>query len=120
MEVQEYLTIMNRIQNILLEYLDNEDGIQDNFNKFIKLLTHHKIQDDKHKLAAVLYLISVIINYHYRTTNFFDKIFNIILFLKPYIQKNYTNREIFNFFSNKKVLLFLIKEKLISCDKFIR
>ena len=119
MDIVEYLDMMNKIQNMLHEYIDSENGIQENFNRFIKLLKDHKIQYDKHKLAAVIQLISIIINYHYRTASFFDKIFKIIIYLKDDIKKYYTNREIFGFFTNKKVLLFLFREKILSFNKLL-
>ncbi|KAK8839044.1 hypothetical protein M9Y10_032510 [Tritrichomonas musculus] len=118
--MSSYLEKMNEIQNILLQYIDEEDNTQEKYQNFVKLFTNHKIFENKHLLTSVIHLLASIIDYHYRKINFFDKIFKIILFLKDEIKKNYSNLEIFNFFkSNKKVILFLSQEKIITFDKLI-
>lgn len=116
MEVQEYLDKMNEIQALLLEYIDEEDNSQEKIKIIIKLFKDQKILDNKHQLTSVLYLLRSIIDYHYRTTNFFEKIFKIIQYLKEGIKKYYLNSEIYNIFNNKRIILFLLQEKILMFD----
>ena len=59
------------------------------------------------------------IDYHFRTISFFEKIFKVILILKDHIKKHFTNIEIFDFFQNTRILLFLSQEKILNFDKTI-
>ena len=116
MKVQEYLEKMKNTQNLLLDYIDAEENIQKKFENLIIIL---KNIENKHQLTSTIHLITSIIDYHYRSNNFFEKIFKIILFLKDAIKKNYSNSEIFWFFkNNEKIIVFLSEEKIINLDEF--
>ena len=80
MEINEFLSNMNEIQSMILEYVDEKDDNKEKFENLVKLLKDHRILDDKHKLVPIIELLSSIIDYHFRTINFFDKIFNILFF----------------------------------------
>ena len=59
-------------------------------------------------------------NNHQRNSDFFDKIFRIIKNLANDIKRFFTNESIYGIFnSNKRVLLFLIEEKILTIDKNI-
>lgn len=120
MEVQEYIDKMILIQTILLKYLDDEDNDQEELKFLLKLFNDQKIFCNKHLLRSVIRLLSTVIDYHHRLSNFFDKIFKIILSLKDELKRNFSNIEIYNFFKyNTKIILFLSEEKIIFFDKFI-
>ena len=120
MNAHEYLKKMYDVHNLLLDYIDEEVNEQEKLNNFLKLFNSHKIVEDKHLITSTIHLLSSIINYHHRATNFFNKIFNIILFLKNEFPQNYSDFEIFEFFKrNKRVILFLIKEKIINLNSLI-
>ena len=71
-------------------------------------------------MTSLFHLITKISNNHYRFPYFFEKIQKILLDLKDSIIKNYTNYEIFHIFkSNKRLLLFLIEEKILKIDEKI-
>lgn len=110
---------MGKIQSVILDYVDEENDGTEKFKNLVKLLKIQKILDDKHKLTPIIELLSFIVDYHFRTINFFDKIFNILLFLKEPLLKHYSDHKISNFFKNKKVILFLIKEKIVSVNEII-
>ena len=66
-----------------------------------------------------MYFISSICNNYYRIPSFFSKIERTLHFFKANIKKYYSNSEIFNVFKdNKRIILFLIKEKIMIVDKF--
>ena len=120
MNAHEYLKKMSDVHNLLLDYIDEEVNEQEKLNNFLKFFNSHKIVEDKHLITSTIHLLSSIINYHHRATNFFNKIFNIILFLKNEFPQNYSDFEIFEFFKrNKRVILFLIKEKIINLNLLI-
>ena len=65
-------------------------------------------------------MITRIANYHYRSSNFYDKIIKIILIFKDAIKNMFSNTEIFQIFqSNKRLLLFLFEENLLKLNNSI-
>ena len=118
--MQEYLNRMIEVQYLLLEYIDDDSNDKEKFNELIQLFNDQKIFENKHQLRSVIHLLASIIDFHYRTNFFYNKIFNIILFLKDELLKNYSNFEIYYFFkNNQRIILFLSEEKIITLDKSI-
>lgn len=117
MEIQEYLEKECFIQNNLLDYLDNENGYEEYFENLMNFLIEQQIKDDRFELKSLFQLITKISNNHHRTINFFDKIEQIIITFKELIKTFFSNYEIFNIFkSNKRILLFLFEEKILTPD----
>ena len=111
---------MQEIQNSVLQFIENVEKVEENFQNLIQLLDDHKIRDDKHFLKSFLYLVSKISNNHYREKDFFSKIEQILTELKNDIKKCLTNHEIFKIFKgNKRIILFLIEQDLIKIDEQI-
>ena len=120
MNISEYLNRKGEIQRKLLEFIDQQDDIELNFHNLISDLEEDKIHTNVGELKLFLHLINQISINHHREPNFFDKIFRILTYLKEYIKKSFTNKEIFNIFkNNKRTLLFLITEKIITIDENI-
>ncbi|KAK8880721.1 hypothetical protein M9Y10_003408 [Tritrichomonas musculus] len=120
MNAQNYLGKMQSIQNILLQYIEDSEKSEENYQNLIQLLDDHKIREDKHSLKSLLYLISKISDNHYRGKDFFSKIEQILRKFKDDIVKYFTSLEIFNIFkSNRRVLLFLIEQQIIKIDEQI-
>ena len=120
MSIQQYLDEMKTVQQNLLDFLEdetNDAGIQTNLFSYIE---NQKINEDKHKFASLLHLILKISINHHHTPNFFSRIEMILQQFKDQIKKQFSNTEIFNIFKrNKRILLFLIEEKMIIFDKYI-
>lgn len=120
MEILDYIEKKKALQRRLIDYLDSGDNIEEKYQNFLELYDQQKISEDRYELEEFLHLIVIISNYHHRLPNFFNKIFNIIAFLKPIIQKYYTNDEIFTIFKkNKRVLLYIIESKMITVNSYI-
>ena len=118
--IQKYLGIMQNIQHHFLEYIDNQDIKEENYQNLIQFINDNVIHKDKHEFKSILYLISKISNNHYRSQDFFSKIIQILRYLKSDITKNFSNFEVFNIFKKSKaILLFLIKEKIIEINQKI-
>lgn len=108
---------MKGIQNKLLEYIDKEHNTEENFQNINQLLIDQKILENRHDTSTFLYLISKIANNHHRVNDFFTKIEHVIKSIKDDILKHFTNTEIFDIFKqNKRLLLFLLQEKMIQFD----
>ena len=118
--IQEYMDEMKTIHSIIITFLDNEGNVEENFQNTINRFDDHKVHDDRHKIKLLLHLFTKLINNHYRSPNFFNKFERILLYFKGDMKKYFPNWEIFNIFkSNKRILLFLIDEKILFIDKYI-
>ena len=116
----EYLSKMKEVQKKLLAFINEEDDIEENFENFIILIPDHQKEDDLLVMKSIIYLISKIAKNHHRGPDFFTKITKILLCIKDFIIRNYSNLEIFNIFkSNKIIILFLIEEKILTIDIYI-
>ncbi|KAK8852778.1 hypothetical protein M9Y10_017768 [Tritrichomonas musculus] len=115
---QVYLEQMAKIEESFLDFLDPEVSNEDKFSKFFKLIKDSKICDDLYKFHTILQIIAKIGDNHHRDPNFFNKIFRILRQFKANIKNLFSNSEIFNIFkSNKRILLFLIEEQVLTFDE---
>ena len=120
MDCSKYLDKNKEIQKILLNFLENEEKIDARFHNLLKLFNSINIQNVKHALSMLFHLVTKIGNNHHRIPLFFEKIEKIIKIFQKDIKKYYSNSEIFNIFkSNKRLLLFLIEEKIIILNNYI-
>ena len=78
------------------------------------------IRENQYELKTFLHFLVTISNHHYRNSEFFNKINQILQNIQDIIKKYFSNFEIFQIFkSSKKLLLFLIDSKIISIDESI-
>ena len=104
---------MKNINISLLEYIDDEKKSEADF----KFLDNESILCNRYKFKSLLYLIIQITNNHRRLANFFTKVEKILDHIKIYIQKHFSQYEIFKIFeSNKRLLLYLIDSKILIID----
>ncbi|KAK8857369.1 hypothetical protein M9Y10_015774 [Tritrichomonas musculus] len=112
--MNDYLTTMHNMQEAILSYLDGNE--ENGFEKVKNQINQQNINDKDHGLIEILHLLVSIANNHYRTPNFFTKIEQILLFYKEKLEI-FPNYSLFNIFkSNKRLLLFLFNEKMITLD----
>ena len=112
-EIKELLDEMKDIQEKLLNFINDEENVKENFYFLNKVFESIKIRDDQHKLRLFLRLLIKITNHHHRCSNFYSKIEMILESFKDNIKK-LPNTEIFDLFkSNKRILLFLIEENIM-------
>lgn len=118
MNMQAFLKEMTTIHESLLQFIDNDDQTQE--NNLFSLLDKMQNQKDSNTFKKILSLIAGIADNYHRTSIFFGKIYEILKFLQKSIKQSLSNYEIFQIFkSNKKIILFLIKEKIITIYKKI-
>ena len=117
---EEFLDKNKKIQDELLDFIRNDENDTESFQNLQTLFDDINIRNDKHDLTTLLHLLTKISNNHHRGPSFFDKIEKIIIIFKDDIKSFFSNSEIFNIFrSNKKILLFLIEEKILIFDEYI-
>lgn len=120
MSIEQYLSNMKKIQACILKYIDDESNSDESFSKIFKLIDELKFRTKKYEFRPLLHLIVSISNNHHRGPNFLDKIFRIIKYLANDIKKFFTNETIYDIFNNnKRILLFVIDEKILIVDKSI-
>ncbi|KAK8870314.1 hypothetical protein M9Y10_008192 [Tritrichomonas musculus] len=120
MSLKEEIEKMKRVQNFLLEYVKDDLNAEENYENFIKIIKDYKINADQNEFKLILRLINTIGNNHQRANNFTSKIERILLFFEYDILKHFRNFEIFQlFWNNKRILLFLLQEKILKIDEYI-
>ena len=118
MEINVYLRKMKEIHTALLETLKFQEFRNQNNESLFKMINDLKIKENKHELRSVLHILSYISNNYHRSQDFFCIFFEILKFLKNEIKINFSNNEVFYIFKeNKRILLFLIEEKILIVDK---
>ena len=119
--IQDYANKMKYVQESLLEFFDNDDTNENDFQLLMKNLEdHQQFKSNIRELRILLNLISKIELQHHRTQNFFSKIEKIIKYYQDNIMNSFSNLEIFNIFKeNKRILLFLFDEKIIIPDIYL-
>ena len=111
---------MKTINDHLQNFFESNDKDVENFQILNDLLKDQKILENRHEFKAVLYMIAKISNNFSRNSYFINKIEKIIDNYKDQIKNNFTNSEIFDiFYKNKRILLFLIENKVVNVDKTI-
>lgn len=120
MEIENYIEKMKDFQEIILEYIDNEDEDVSNFPNIIDFFSDQKTEIKRDELRSILDLISNISKNHHRIPNFFSKIGHILLQIKEKMQLFFTNYELFKLFEkDKRLLLLLFDEKIIKPEQLI-
>ena len=120
MHSNEYLEEMQKIQQNLLDLLDYENDVEEKYQYLKNIFDDIKIYDDQYKIKSLMYLLLHICKNHHREEGFFNKIEQILKFFIEDLQKYFSNSELFHIFkSNKRILLFLIEEKIMIFDEFI-
>lgn len=106
---------MKEVYNIILNYIEKDNQEQED-NQMISIL-----ESDNHEyLREILQIVSKISVNHHRNPDFYTNIEKIILQLVPEIKDSFANSEIFNLFKkDKRILLFLFKNKILNIDKSI-
>ena len=104
-------------QQKLLHYLDDDEN-EGEQQQFIQYLEKSNIVENRKECKLLIRLLLVLVNNHHRTAYFLDKIERILSILK--IKQTFSNSEIYKLFSpNKRILLYIIQENILSIDDFI-
>lgn len=120
MNFRDFSEKMKSIQSILLEFIEDKSESEERYENLINCFIVQRINNDHYEFKGFLQLINHIFDNHKRCYNFISKIEMLLRYFKKDIQKYFTNSEIFNIFkNNKRILLFLIEEKIMTIDEYI-
>lgn len=118
--IHTYVDKLKYLQHTVLKYLDTPGDSESDYHDIIEYFEEQKIHQNRNELESILRLLLKISNEHHREATFYPKIEKILLVFKEDIKIFHSNYEIFQIFkSNKRLLLFLIKEGFITADKAI-
>ncbi|KAK8838130.1 hypothetical protein M9Y10_036083 [Tritrichomonas musculus] len=116
--VKFFLEKFKSLQEAFLDYLEDEENNEENFRNLYKLINDTKIRDCMHEIRLFIHFLLKVANNIHRIHNFFIKIDRILKLFKNDLKK-FKNEDIFQLFkSNKRILLFLIEEKILIVDKY--
>ena len=118
--VKQKIEKMKDLQSKVLDYIDKEEDMEENYEVLCNFINEEKIHKNGQDLILLLRLLVYISNNHRRSNNFFQKIEKILFEYKNEIIDYYDNVEIFDIFkSNKRLILFLLKEDMMIIDEYI-
>lgn len=131
MKIQEYVEQKKTLQDNIISFIEDDENTEENFQNLQEYFDNYKIREKKFEIKSLFYLISKISNNYHRSPNFFPKIERILMSFRDETKKFFTNFGIFQIFkNNKRILLFLIEEKMmvidqqiasiITCDKYLK
>ena len=122
MELQKCIKAWRNVYKCLISFVENEEDIDFGikFEIFDKDFNFFEESGNHEDLKSLLHLILKIANNHHRTPQFNNKIEKILLYFFTKIKQTLSNSEIFQLFkNNKKILLFLFRNKIITVNKEI-
>lgn len=120
MTIPQFVDKMKTIEKLFASYISCDDKIEENYQNIKNFLDEHKILDNESDFQLFLRFLNMFSNHHHRTPNYFDKIEKIIQLIEEPMKTKISNFEIFQIFKrNKRILLYLIKQQILTVDKSI-
>ena len=118
-KIQNYFDQKKELYDSLLQFLEG-NKFEDDFCNLQDIVAKQGIVKEKEEFTHFLYLLLHLYDNHHRTAVFIHKIEQILLNYKDYINKTYSNTEIYNIFkSNNLIILFLLENQIIFIDQSI-
>ena len=103
-----------------MDYIEDDRSTDDDFSNLLNTIYSEIIKKGRSEFTKLLQLISMIAKNHHQKANFNEKIEKILLYFTKDIKQTFDNIEIFNIFkSNKRILYFLLKNKVIIINEYI-
>ncbi|KAK8894716.1 hypothetical protein M9Y10_023153 [Tritrichomonas musculus] len=117
--INQYVAKMQRLENELISFITQDNHSDEDYENLANFFDEQKIRD-QHEFKAILHLIVNISNNYLRNADFFTNIEQILLIFQNEIDDFFSNDELFDIFrDNKRILLFLFEEKLLTPDMYI-
>ena len=93
---KDYFAKMKNYEELILQFLDNNDDVDNSFKSLINIFKTQKVSENKNELKLLLHLICEISDNYHRSLNFFNKIDQILKFfeneMKQYFSKMISNK----------------------------
>ncbi|KAK8847051.1 hypothetical protein M9Y10_019626 [Tritrichomonas musculus] len=120
MNFQGGIEEMKVFYELLLDFLDKDQQLEEIFDSLSKLIKNHDFILNNQELKLFLKLIKKVFHYHFHSAFFYDKVFRVISIFINDIKQIYSNLTIFNMFKfDKRILLFLIENQILTIDSKI-
>ena len=120
MFVGPYLSKMKTFQNTLLTFLRKEDSSESDLSNIIKVLDDLQIRENRGNFKTILHMLLKLSDAFGSNQSIIHKIEQILINLQNDIQNFFSNDEIFIIFQrSKKILYFLITNKILTVNMFI-
>ncbi|KAK8842396.1 hypothetical protein M9Y10_025979 [Tritrichomonas musculus] len=120
MEAKYYVQEKKKLQSIIIFYFEDDCKGQENLVELCNIIETQDFLKNHEEYEIFLRLLNKISKNHQRNPDFFNKIEQIIDYLKPSIIEIFSNTEIFNIFKkNKLILLLLFSKKIMTIDSNI-
>ena len=114
MEFQKYIDEKKDIHLSILAYFDDEKNAQESYLNLINQIEIQKIQEKQDELFVIFHIILKIAKSYHRSSNFFHKLKEVLLFFQNDIKRIFSNVGIYHFFKRSKyIILLLIKENIL-------
>ena len=120
LRIQKYVEEKKELYNHLLEFLEESDLSNLNFNNLTNFINSKHYLEKHDEILYILRLIVSIANNYHLNGDFFKKIEQIIEYHKDKIKQILSNTEIFDSIkSNKKILLYFLQNEILTLNKSI-
>ena len=117
MKINEYITRLKLFYHSFLKFIENDADIQDSLQQIITYITDNNFGENSDELRSMLHIINKVSLQHKRNLVNLNKTQKILLHFENKIKQTFSNLEIFKIFkSDKLLLLFLFKQKIITID----
>ena len=124
--MESYIKDKKKLYSSILEFLEESDEHNDDevktesFDQLIDIFQSQQIEGDVKEMRQFLEIIKSIGENHHRDRHFNENINKLLLHYKDQIKQTFSNTEIFHIFeNNKKVVLFLLKEGILTISEEI-
>lgn len=88
MDINEYLSKMEALQQALISFIDSESEMEENFQILLQIFEDHKIRDDRNELKLFFKLITKISNHFIAHRIFSRKLRKLYFFLRKKSSKS--------------------------------
>ena len=119
--MENYIENKKYLYTSILEFLeesdeDNDDEVRkESFQKLINIINSQQVEKDGEEMLQFLEIIKIIGEHHHRDQHFNEGMNQILLYYKDQIKQTFSNTKIFHIFeNNKKIVLFLLKNDIIT------
>ena len=95
MKIKEHSIVMNKIYDLLIEYFESEDDIDENFVKLTNYIKNQNILENPDNFHEIMIIINKISKNHNRQHNLIQKKEKILNNYKYQIKQTFSNFQIF-------------------------
>ena len=117
MDIEEYLIGNQEIQQVFLDFLEDESNSERYLTELYKEIEKRNIKRSRMKVLDFLNFISRVIDNHHHCENFFTKIATVVAYFSKEIKEFFKDSDVYNIFqSSPQFICQLIDKQIITAD----